>query len=147
MQLAMELGLAPERIAVVENGTVIEFHNAEMKIGERIPGGYVFIDGSGVGDVGPAVMREREALSRDGFVAVYLKLDPKSGRLVNEPEIISKGFVFIHEADQLFDEARKRIREVVAKTEKDSVRNRVERDLSKFFYNETRRRPVIIVFA
>ncbi len=146
-RLARELGLAPERIAVVENGTVIEFHNAEMKIGERIPGGYVFIDGSGVGDVGPAVMREREALSRDGFVAVYLNLDPKSGRLVNEPEIVSKGFVFVHEADQLFGDARKRIREVVAKTEKDGMRNRVERDLSKFFYNETRRRPVVIVFA
>ena len=74
--LARELGIPTERIAVVENGTVIEFQDGKMEVGQRVPGGYVFVDGSGVGDIGPRVMREREALAREGFVVVHLTFDP-----------------------------------------------------------------------
>ena len=74
-QMAQELGMSAENIAVVENGTIIEFEDELMRITNRVPGGYVFVDGSRVGDIGPAVVRERETLSRDGFVSVSVLID------------------------------------------------------------------------
>lgn len=145
--LAREIGIPHDQIAVVENGTVIEFHHGNMHIGERIPGGYVFVDGSGVGDIGPQVMREREALARDGFVVIHLVLNRKSGGLINTPHIISKGFVFHREAEELFEQARVRIRTLAKSGNADDLRSRIEKDLAKFFYGETKRRPMILVLV
>jgi ribonuclease J len=146
-KMARQLGIPEENIAVVENGTQVEFEDDKMTIGERVPGGYVFVDGSGVGDVGPMVMREREALARDGFVSVHLKLNGQDGKLASEPEIVSKGFVFIHEADELFEQARKRIEANLKDGTDAGLANKVERDLGKFFYAETGRRPTVVVFV
>lgn len=144
--LARELGIPADHIAVVENGTPIEFSDGRLAIGERVPGGYVFVDGSGVGDIGPAVMREREALARDGFVVVHLLLNPKTKKLERAVEILSKGFVFAPEAEELFERARQRVASVLAGADGD-VRERVERELSKFFYAETKRRPMVFVLT
>jgi ribonuclease J len=145
--LAREIGMDESSIAVVENGTVVEFKDGKMTIGERVPGGYVFVDGSGVGDIGPRVMREREALAKDGFVAVHLTLDGKNGGLGREPEIVSKGFVFVRDAEELFEHARKRIRDVAKKSDRAALKGDVEKDLSRFFYSETKRRPMVMVFT
>ena len=145
--LAREIGIPGDQDAVVENGTVIEFNDGLMHIGERIPGGYVFVDGSGVGDIGPTVMREREALARDGFVVVHLHLDGKSGTLRETPEIVSKGFVFVRDAEQLFEDARIRIDKLAANANGSNLEELVETELSKYFYAETRRRPMVFVFA
>lgn len=145
--MAVELGIPRENIPVVENGTVIEFEDGEMSIGERVPGGYVFVDGSGVGDVGPMVMREREALSQDGVVTVQLHLDPDQGTLVEDPELVSKGFVFVHEADALFSQAKDLIRKTAQRANGSNISDRVEKELLKFFYNETGRRPMVIVLT
>jgi ribonuclease J len=145
--LAREIGIPDDRIAVVENGRVIEFKDGAMTLGERVPGGYVFVDGSGVGDVGPTVMREREELARDGFVVVHLELDRRQGTLRRDPEIISRGFVFVKDADELLASARQHIRRLLdSSSSGDALKERIERDLSKFFYTETKRRPVILVF-
>jgi ribonuclease J len=145
--LAREIGIAPSNIAVVENGTVIEISDKKLEIKERLPGGYVFVDGNGVGDIGPRVMREREALARDGFVIVRLTLDPQTGDLQEKPEMISKGFVYTREADDLFELAKDRVRELAANHNNGDLRVRVERGLSKFFYSEIKRRPTILVFT
>jgi ribonuclease J len=145
--LAREIGMEDSAIAVVENGTVVEFKDGKMKIGERVPGGYVFVDGSGVGDIGPRVMREREALAKDGFVAVHLTLDGKNGALGREPEIVSKGFVFVRDAEELFEHARRRIREVAKEADRGDLKDKIEKDLSRFFYAETKRRPMVMVFT
>jgi ribonuclease J len=145
--LATQLGIDAERIAVVENGTVIELSAKSMEIGDRIPGGYVFVDGSGVGDIGPRVMREREALARDGFVVVHLAMDDKNGKLLREPEIVSKGFVFVRDAEELFEHARRRIKKMVTTSDKRQMKNSIEKDLSKYFYAETKRRPMVLVFT
>ncbi|MFN2147408.1 MAG: ribonuclease J [Anaerolineales bacterium] len=145
--LAREIGIASERIAVVENGTVVEFDDGVMSIGERIPGGYVFVDGSGVGDVGPRVMREREALARDGFVIVHLSLDCDRRKLQHEPEIITKGFVFVRDSDELLAEAREKVSSIVHENSDGDLDERIEKELSKFFFSETRRRPMIFVFS
>jgi ribonuclease J len=145
--LAREVGIEPDRIAVVENGTVLEFRDGEMRVSERYPGGYVFVDGSGVGDIGPTVMREREALARDGFVMVHLNLSPKTGKLRSEPEIVSKGFVFVRDSDELFDAARAHIRALAEGPNGVDLKAKVEKELGKFFYAETKRSPMIFVFS
>ena len=145
--LAREIGLEESAIAVVENGRVIEFRDGKMSIGERVPGGYVFVDGSGVGDIGPKVMAEREALARDGFVVIHLTLNGQNGSLARDPEIVSKGFVFVRDAEELFEHARRRIKDLAKKTEPDELKGQIEQDLTRFFYGETKRRPMVLVFA
>jgi ribonuclease J len=142
--LARSIGIPAERTAIVENGTVLEFRDGRMQVGERIPGGYVFVDGRGVGDIGPAVMRERESLARDGFVLVNLRLNSKTGALVGEPEIHTRGFVFTPDADALFRSARQKVRELASGKE-NGLPERVERELGKLFYAETKRRPMVLV--
>jgi ribonuclease J len=145
--LARDLGFDDDHIAVVENGRVIEFSEGELAVGERVPGGYVFVDGSGVGDVGPMVIREREALSRDGFVTVQLHVSPDGGRLLEDPVLISKGFVFIHESEDLFNRAKDLIRSTARSADGGDLSQQVEQGLRKFFYTETGRRPMIIVLT
>jgi ribonuclease J len=145
--LAREIGIPADRIAVIENGTQLEFKEGKMQIGERVPGGYVFVDGSGVGDIGPSVMRERESLAHDGFVVVHLHQDPQTGKLISSPELVSKGFVFVRDAEELFGQARQRIEKIVGQAEGASVKESIEKDLGKFFYSETKRRPMILVFS
>ena len=145
--LAHEVGIPPERTAVVENGTVIEFQHGTMRLGDRVPGGYVFVDGSGVGDIGPSVMREREALARDGFVIVRLSLDPRTGRLTQEPRFLSRGFAFARDTEALFEQARARIMDLGANGLGAPLEEQVEKELSKFLYAETKRHPMIFVFT
>lgn len=145
--LAREVGIPAENIAVVENGTVIEFQDGKMMVGDRIPGGYVFVDGSVVGDVGTRVLRERESLARDGFVIVHLVFDSKTHTIKGKPEIISKGFVFVPEATELFDYARDLIRKLASDPDQKDMKNRIEKELSKMFYVETKRRPLVLVLS
>ena len=142
--LARQIGIPQENIAVIENGQVVEFEDGKMRLGERIPGGYVFVDGSGVGDVGPSVVREREALARDGVVVISLILDKNTNKLREDPEIITRGFVYKHSAEDLLSIARRRITEAVARGN-GSLVNDIEQTLKAFFYNETKRRPMVFV--
>jgi ribonuclease J len=143
-KLALELGLPAENIAVIENGRVVEIQNGEMSLGERVPGGYIFVDGASVGDVGPSVMRERESLAREGIVLVNLLLDKKTGRLREEPEVITRGFVYKEDAAALLKETRRRIAEAVARGN-GNLQADLEQMLKAFLYNETKRRPTIFV--
>ncbi len=147
--LAEQLGIPRENIAVVENGTILTFGaDGTMAIGERVPGGYVFVDGSGVGDVGPAVMRDRETLARDGLVIVNAIVDRDTRVVVGEPEIVSRGFVFHREAEELFENARQTVRRVLESPATNGKRVELVQDaLGKLFYNETKRRPMIFAFV
>jgi ribonuclease J len=108
-----------------------------------VPGGYVFVDGSRVGDVGPSVVREREALAKDGIVVISLLLDD-SGRLREEPEIITRGFIYKHDADDLMAATADRIVEVV-NSGHGNIHEDVVQTVRSFLYNETKRRPQIFV--
>jgi len=143
-QLALDVGIPADHVAVVENGQVVEFQDGRMSLAERIPGGYIFVDGSGVGDVGPSVVREREALAREGIVLVNLILDKNTGRLREEPEVITRGFVYKEDADALLKETRRRIAEAVTRGNGD-LQDDLQQMLKTFLYNETRRRPTIFV--
>jgi ribonuclease J len=142
--LARELGIPAERVATVENGHVIEFSDGKMKLGERIPGGYVFVDGAGVGDIGPSVVREREALARDGIVLVNLAINRDTCQLREEPEIITRGFIIIRDADVLMAGMSKIIREIVRRGNGD-LKEDLRNTLMSYIYNETKRRPMIFI--
>jgi ribonuclease J len=142
--IAQEIGLSPENIAVIENGQVVEFEDSEMSFSDRVPGGYVFVDGSRVGEVGPSVVREREALARDGIVVISLVLEKSSGRLIEEPEIITRGFVYKRDAKDLLAIARNRITDTINQGN-GNLQDDVEQTIKAFFYNETKRRPMVFV--
>jgi ribonuclease J len=141
--LAQEVGILKENIAVIENGHIVELSDAGMEIGERIPGGYVFVDGSRVGEIGPSVVREREALARDGIVLISLNMDP-DGRLRDNPEIITRGFIYKHDSAELMDATAQRVSEAVSQANGD-IHNEVVQTVRSFLYNETRRRPMVFV--
>ena len=142
--LAQEIGMADENIAIAENGQIVEFSKEEMQFGERVPGGYVFVDGAGVGDVRPSVVREREALSRDGVVIISLVVDSRNGQLREQPEILTRGFVYHHGAGDLLESARKRIAAIIQNSN-GNLQSDVEQTVKTFFYNETKRRPMVFV--
>jgi ribonuclease J len=141
--MARELGIPAENIAVVENGTIIEFDGDGMIVGDRVPGGYVFVDGALVGDIGPAVLRDRESLARDGFVTALVNRDARTGKLLGRPKLVSRGFVYRPDADELIRAAEDLL---VASLEEgdDDWERLIQTRLGQFLYSETKRRPVII---
>jgi ribonuclease J len=143
--IAREVGIPAENTAVVENGAVIEFADGKMSMGGRVPGGYVYVDGTGVGDIGPSVMREREALGEDGFVVVNLRVN-RAGQLIGKPEIISRGFIYVPEAEEMFEAARAQIAAVAGRPSA-NLREKVEQALTDFFYSELKRRPMVFALV
>lgn len=142
--LARQVGIPPENILVIENGQVVELVNGKPRLAERIPGGYVFVEGQSIGEIDDDVMREREKLARSGIFLINLSLDKYSGRLLDEPEIITRGFISPEDAETLIPEVRRRIMDIVnggglseEKTLEDTVRT--------ILYNETKRRPMVFV--
>jgi len=116
-----------------------------MRIGDRLPGGYVFVDGAGVGEIGRDVMREREMLARDGFVLVNLILDRDSYHLLDKPEIITRGFIHTSDADDLLDATRTMVKQSVKSTSNGHLQSDLEQTLKSFLYNKTKRRPMVFV--
>jgi len=142
--IAQEVGIPRENIEVIENGQVVEFQDGKMKIAERIPGGYVFVDGAGVGDIGPSVVREREALARDGFVLVHLVMDRNTCVLSEEPEIITRGFIYQREEGDLLAETRKLVEDGV-RCGNGNLQKDLEQSVKSFLYSKTKRRPMVFV--
>jgi len=145
-RLAQQVGIPEDRILVVENGMVVELTDGGlMRLADRIPGGYVFVDGVSVGEVGPSVMREREILAQDGFVLVNLTLDRSSCRLREAPEIITRGFVYEPEAGDLLENTRRIVTESVDCVSNGRLREDLEQTVKSFLYSKTKRRPMVFV--
>lgn len=146
--IARQVGIADSNIAVIENGQVVEFQNGQMQLGERISGGYVFVDGAGVGDIGPSVVRERETLARDGFVLINLTLKPDVCELACEPEIITRGFIYARNGEDLLAATRRAAAEAVRAAERcnnGKLQEDLEQNLKTFLFNKTKRRPQVFV--
>ena len=142
--IATQVGVPQEDIAVIQNGRIVEFENGEMHVRERLPGGYVFVDGAGVGDIGPSVVREREALARDGFVLVNLNLDDDNSTLLDEPEIITRGFIYTRGDDDLLEETCKLVKHAIENGDGASSKD-LQQTIKSFLYNKTKRRPMVFV--
>jgi ribonuclease J len=143
--LARQSGIPEKNIIVAENGMVINVNKQSVKIGERIPGGYIFVDGSGVGDVGRAVIRDREILARDGFLTISVNID-RAGEIHGNPDIISRGFVYLRDSDDLFQNVRNTVYDVISQNGNRSnrqIEDNLTEAVGKVLYNETKRRPMV----
>ena len=150
--LAVQMGLSPNNVVIVENGDVLELGDGKLNLGETVTSGKVLIDGSLVGDVGTAVLRDRKQLSEDGLIMVILRMDSSNGKLLKDPDIISRGFVYMRENTELIEEAKTLISNTVnnlkSTTRKDwqQVKHVTRGELSKFVYKKTKRSPMILSF-
>jgi ribonuclease J len=142
--LAKQVGVPEESILVVENGEVVELVDGKLRKGERIPGGYVFVDGQSIGDIDHGVMREREKLARSGIFLIDLNVDKYSGRLLGEPEILTRGFLSPDDANELLPEVRRRIMDIVNGGGLDAEKD-IAGAVKSFLYNETKRRPMVFI--
>lgn len=149
-QLAQAVGIPPSNILIGDIGQVIELDGVEMKTIGTVPAGRVFVDGYGVGDVGSIVLRDRKHLAQDGLIIVVVTMDGTSGEVVAGPDIVSRGFVYVRESEELMEEARVRIGGVLADCASRSVREwgviktSIKDDLSNFIYKKTKRAPMIL---
>ncbi len=149
--LAQQIGIPAENIAAVENGHVLRFSQEAMEIGERIPGGYIFVDGAWIGAVVPPVVRERELLASSGICTVALRYDQQKGALTGGPKLITRGMATSEAVEDLVPAALNVVRETVNQARKGTptseLEKAIEKSLSRFFYQQVRNRPVIIVMA
>jgi ribonuclease J len=145
-KLAVQSGIPEDHVFVVENGVVIEADKYGVHLGQRVPGGYVFVDGGVISDAAKVILRDREVLARDGFVFITLMVDRKTGRLVGEPEFISRGFVMLREADGLLETIKDTITSTLSNpnfSHNGKRREKLEEAISRTLYNETKRRPMV----
>jgi len=144
-RLAVTVGVPPENIAVILNGQVVEFADGEMRVlNVRVPANYIFVDSSGVSNMDPDIMREREVLARDGIVMVNLSVDSSGHTLIGKPEIVTRGLMLPREVDNLMSQARQRVTATVNRANGNLKRD-VEEAVRTYLYNETRRRPMVFV--
>ncbi len=148
--LAMEIGMASENIFLSEIGKVLEIGQDGAKFSGTVPAGKVLIDGFGVGDVGNIVLRDRKHLSQDGVIIVVAAVDPDGGFIVTGPDIISRGFVYVRESEELMDAARTLARDTIeqslfmGRSDWAEIKNNVRDALAKYLYQRTHRKPMII---
>ena len=148
--LAQSLGMPKENIVIAENGSVIELTKNSIGINGKVPAGKVLVDGLGVGDVGNIVLRDRRQLSQDGIMIVVVTIDKENCHVVSGPDIVSRGFVYVREAEGLMDEAKDKVQLALEKCEENGVsewstiKSTVRDSLGRFLYERTRRRPMIL---
>lgn len=149
-ELAEKLGMAEENVVIAENGDVIEVtRKAINKIG-TVTSGQVFVDGLGVGDVGNIVLRDRKHLSQDGIITVVVTIAKDSGGVIAGPDIISRGFVYVRESEDLIEEARVVVKEALDSCQKkgitdwSSIKSTIRDSLRMFIYEKTKRKPMIL---
>ncbi|MEG6615698.1 ribonuclease J [Peptococcaceae bacterium 1198_IL3148] len=149
-ELAQEMGIPPENTFVAENGMVLEFTKKHGRLAGRVPAGRVLVDGLGVGDVGNIVLRDRKQLSQDGILIVVVTISKESGLVVAGPDIVSRGFVYVRESERLMEDAKNKVKSALEKcserniTEWSSIKSQVREALSRFLFEKTRRRPMIL---
>ncbi len=150
-ELAREIGIPKNNVILIDNGQVLEILKEGLKVSEEtVPAYYVMVDGLGVGDVGEVVMRDRRVLAQEGMVVIIATLDRHNGRFLKNPDIISRGFIYLRENKELVEEVRKRIRGIMGRIprhqqiEPDYAKSLIRDQISQFLYNKTKRRPMVL---
>lgn len=148
--LASSTGIEPSNIIIADNGKTIEVSENAIKVAGEVTSGMVFVDGTGVGDVGSVVLRDRTKLAEDGIVIIVLSMDGTTGDVVSGPEVITRGFVYVRESEQMLDQTRRLCEDVVADcmydriTDHGTIKNRLRDAVSKHIYQTTRRSPMVL---
>jgi len=149
-KIAKSCGIPSEHIYIPEKGEILSVSDDFLQSVGKVPAGNVLIDGSGVGDVGNIVLRDRRLLSQDGIFIVVVSLNRKEKQIVSGPEIISRGFVYVRESEKLMEESTKIVKEIVEKSmtlnvfEWSGIKQEIRDQLNYFLYEKTKRRPMII---
>ena len=149
-ELAESLGVPKQNILIGDNGTVFEFTNRSGKITGKVQSGAVFVDGLGVGDVGNIVIRDRQQLAQDGVFIVVIALEKGSSQVAAGPDIVSRGFVYVRDSEELMSGARSRIEHVLERcntgnvTEWNAIKTQIRDALGRYFFEKTKRRPMIL---
>ncbi|GAF63595.1 ribonuclease J [Bacillus sp. TS-2] len=149
-ELALNVGMKEEDIFLVDKGDVVEFSKGQARKAGKVPSGHVLIDGLGVGDVGNIVLRDRRLLSKDGILVVVVTLNKKTNLIVSGPNIISRGFVYVRESEKLLEDANELVSQILTKcmtenvNEWSSLKSNVREGLSRYLFEKTKRRPMIL---
>ena len=144
-RMAEQVGVPAENIFVIESGQVLEFGPDWGRINGQVTEGHVLVDGLGVGDIGNIVLRDRRLLSRDGFVVVVVAVDADTGKVLEGPDIITRGFVYIRESEDLIQEAVQCVLQALEHGgPKASLNAKIKDSLAEFLYEQTKRRPMIL---
>lgn len=148
--LASSMGIEPSNIIIADNGKTIEVSEKAIKVAGEVTSGMVFVDGTGVGDVGSVVLRDRTKLAEDGIVIIVLSMDGTTGDVVSGPDVITRGFVYVRESEQMLDQTRRLCEDVVADcmydriTDHGTIKNKLRDAVSKHIYQTTRRSPMVL---
>ena len=148
--LAMSLGMPSNNVVIADNGDVIEVSRDSIRKNGTVVSGQIFVDGLGVGDVGNIVLRDRRHLSQDGILTVVIIIEKQTGTVIAGPDIISRGFVYVRESEDLMEEAKELVRGVLNEceekhiTEWASIKSNVKEVLRSFLYEKTKRKPMIL---
>jgi ribonuclease J len=153
--LAKQVGIPENNIFIADNGQVIEFgqqgKTTEGKLTkEQLPSNYVMVDGLGVGDVSNIVLRDRRVMSEDGMIVVIATIDSKTGDPIGNPDIISRGFVYMKENKELIEKTRMKVKKLVkahdprTPADDDYIKNKIRNDVGQFLFSQTKRRPMVL---
>ena len=149
-ETAKKMGIKPENIFITANGRILELNENEAKLTGTVPSGKILVDGLGVGDVGNIVLRDRQHLSQDGLIIIVMTMDSRTGEIVSGPDVISRGFVYVRESENLMEELKKFIREEVRKCEEkhitdwSTIKSNLKDNLRDYVFTKTKRNPMIL---
>lgn len=149
-ETAKKMGIPPENIFLLNNGRVLEVNKKEAKLTTSVPSGKILVDGLGVGDVGNIVLRDRQHLSQDGLIVIVMTMDSATGEIVSGPDVVSRGFVYVRESENLMEDVKKVIREEVRNFEEQGIRDwstiksTLKDNLRDYIFQKTKRNPMIL---
>jgi ribonuclease J len=151
-KLAESLGILKENIVIASNGSVVELTPDKIRLApQRVPANYVMVDGLGIGDIGEVVLRDRQMMSQDGMVVIIAVIDREKSMLRSDPDVISRGFVYMRESKELVNEIKKKSSHIVGRMisgrrdiDETYVKNNLRDELGEFIFQKTKRRPMIL---
>ena len=149
-ETAKKMGIPAENIFIMKNGKVLELNENEAKYTTTATSGKILVDGLGVGDVGNIVLRDRQHLSQDGLIIIVMTMDSSSGEVISGPDVISRGFVYVRESENLMDEVKKVINDTVKEMEENNIKewsaikSQLKDDVREFVFQKTKRNPMIL---
>ncbi len=149
-ELAVETGTPKENIFIMENGRTLEIGKHDAKITTQVPSGLILVDGLGVGDVGNIVIRDRQLLSENGVIIVVVTLDRKTAKVISGPDIVTRGFVYVRESEDLMEEIKEVAKDELDRCDKENIRewsnikSNLRDNLMRFVYSKTKRQPMIL---
>ena len=149
-ETAQSMGIPKENIFLMKNGRILELNEKEAKLTGAVPSGKILVDGLGVGDVGNIVLRDRQHLSQDGLIIIVMTMDGSTGEIVSGPDVISRGFVYVRESENLMEDVKKQIRAEVQKfedknvTDWSTIKATLRDSLREYIFQKTKRNPMIL---